>query len=123
MPNDSNPIASLKESAEKTMSRAAAQTRGAVDSYFNTLKTAIESFPVGESEVGKKLKSNTKQNIDATHEYMNKLSQAQNFQEVLQMQSEFFQKQLQVFVEQAQSLGEAMTKAAAGSLKPPFGKD
>jgi hypothetical protein len=121
MPNDSNPIASLKESAEKTMSQAAAQTRGAVDSYFNTLKTAIESFPVGESEVGKKLKSNTKQNIDATHEYMNRLSQAQNFQDVLQMQTEFFQKQLHVFAEQAQSLGEAMTKAA-GSLKPPFGK-
>jgi hypothetical protein len=122
MPNDSNPIASMKESAEKTMSQAAAQTRGAVDTYFNTLKSAIESFPVGESEVGKKLKSNTKQNIDATHEYMNKLSQAQNFQEVLQMQTEFFQKQLHAFVEQAQSVGEAMTKAAAGSLKPPFGK-
>jgi hypothetical protein len=122
MPNDSNPIASLKERTEKTLSQTAAQTRGAVDSYFNTLKAAIESFPVGESEVGKKLKSHTTQNIEATHEYMNKLSQAQNFQEVLQMQTDFFQKQLHVFVEQAQSLGEAMTKTAAGSLKPPFGK-
>jgi hypothetical protein len=122
MPNDSNPITSLKENTEKALSQTAAQTRGAVDTYFNTLKTAIESFPVGESEVGKKLKSNTKQNIDATHEYMNKLSQAQNFQEVLKMQTEFFQKQLHVFVEQAQSLGEAMTKSA-GSLAPPFGKN
>jgi hypothetical protein len=121
MPNDSNPMAALKEATEKTLSQTAAQTRGAVDSYFNTLKSAIESFPVGESEVARKLKSNTRQNIDATHEYMNKLSQAQNFQEVLQMQTDFFQKQLHVFVEQAQSLGEAMTKSAAGSLKPPFG--
>src|ERR1700733_9987808 len=110
MANNTNPIASMQESAGKTLSQTAAQTRGAVDSYFNTLKAAIESFPVGESEVGKKLKSNTKQNIEATHEYMNKLSQAQNFQEVLQIQTEFFQKQLHVFVEQAQSLGEDMTK-------------
>jgi hypothetical protein len=123
MPNDSNPIASLKERTEKTLSQTAAQTRGAVDSYFNTLKAAIESFPVGESAVGKQLKSHTKQNIEATHDYMNKLSQAQNFQEALQIQTEFFQKQLHAFVEQAQSVGEAMTKAAAGSLKPPFGKD
>jgi hypothetical protein len=123
MANNTNPIASMQESAAKTLSQTAAQTRGAVDSYFNTLKAAIESFPVGESAVGKQLKSHTKQNIEATHDYMNKLSQAQNFQEALQIQTEFFQKQLQAFVEQAQGVGEAMTKAAAGSLKPPFGKD
>jgi hypothetical protein len=121
MPNESKPIASMQESAEKTLSQTAAQTRGAVDSYFNTLKAAIESFPVGESAVGKRLKSHTKQNIEATHEYMNKLSQAKNFQEAMQIQTDFFQKQLHAFVEQAQSVGEAMT-SAAGSLKPPFGK-
>jgi hypothetical protein len=122
MAEDSNPMASLQETTEKTLSQTAAQTRGAVDSYFNTLKTAIESFPVGESEVAKKLKTHTKQNIEATHEYMNKLNQAQNFQEVLQIQTDFFQKQLHTLVGQAQSLGEAVTRAAAGSLKPPFGK-
>jgi hypothetical protein len=123
MADNINPASLLREGAEKALSQTAAQTRGMLDTYFNTLKTAVESFPTGESVVGRKLKSHTKQNIDATQEYMNHLSQAKDFQEIILIQTEFLQKQMQAFVAQAQSVGEAMTKAAAVPMKLPFGKD
>src|SRR5262249_13061265 len=46
------------------------------------------------------------------------LSQAQNFPEVFQIQTEFMQTQMNRFAEQARSLGEAYNKAATDATKP-----
>ena len=47
-----------------------------------------------------------------------RLSQAKNFPEVFQIQTEFMQTRMNRFAEQARSLGEAYNKAATDATKP-----
>jgi hypothetical protein len=58
------------------------------------------------------MKTYTEKNIAAYVEFVGKLGQAKNFQEVFRIQTEFMQTQLNSLTEQARSLGEAYNKAA-----------
>jgi hypothetical protein len=49
-----------------------------------------------------------------------KLTQAKDLQDLVRIQTEFFQTQLKSLTEQAKDLGKTATKAAAGRLKGPF---
>jgi hypothetical protein len=48
---------------------------------------------------------------------MHKLSRAKDFQEVFRIQTEFMQRQMNSFAEQARSLGEAYNKAVTEATK------
>ena len=72
------------------------------------------------TEFGEKLKSYAEKNIAATNEYVSKLSEAKDLQEVIRIQTEFMQTQFNVLGEQTKSLGEAFTKAATEAVKTPF---
>jgi hypothetical protein len=61
------------------------------------------------------------QNITAIFAFVQKLSQAKNFEEVVKIQTEFMEAQMNSFNEQAKILGEIYTKAAGDAMKPPFG--
>ena len=63
------------------------------------------------------MKTYTAQNISASTDCAHKLSQAKDFQEAFQIQSEFMQTQLNSFTEQTKSLGEAYTKIATEATK------
>ena len=82
----------------------------------------MSSFPLGGTEFGEKLKSYAEKNIAATNDYINKLSQAKDLQDVVRIQTEFMQMQFNAFGEQTKSLGEAFTKAATDAVKTPFQK-
>lgn len=118
MPSDKEPFEDLSAIAAQTMEK----TRGAVDNYFNFLQKTMSSYPWSGSELADKLKGFVEQNIGASHEYMRKLSQARNVQDVIQIQTEFMQTQLSSFAEQAQKLGEVYVKAATGAMKNPLNK-
>jgi hypothetical protein len=64
------------------------------------------------------MKTYTEKNIAAYVEFIGKLGQAKNFQEVFRIQTEFMQTQLNSLTEQARSLGEAYNKAATDATKP-----
>ncbi len=82
----------------------------------------MSSHPWGGTEFGEKLKSYAQRNIAATHEYITKLSQAKDLQEVIRIQTEFMQTQFNVLGEQTKSLAETITKAATDAVKKPFQK-
>jgi hypothetical protein len=107
--------ATAKQAVEQTME----QTRGAVDNYFNFLQKTISSYPSGGTDLREKLKSYAEKNIAATHEFVLKLSQAKDFQDVVRIQTEFMQAQMNAFGEQTKTLGEEVTKAT-GAVKTPF---
>ena len=106
----------MKQSVEETKEQAL----GAADTYFDFLNKAISSFPSGGTEFGEKLKSFAEKNVAATHQFIQQLSQAKDFQDVLRIQTEFMQTQMQAFAEQATSLAEAFTKMATSEVKMPF---
>ena len=114
MAKSSDPF-QLGEPAKQAMH----QTQQAVDTYFEFLQKTILSIPTGGTEFGERAKSIAEQNITAAHEYIKKLSGAEDFQEMMRIQTEFMQAQMKAFGEQGKSLGEATAKAAASAVKIP----
>jgi hypothetical protein len=105
----------MSEAAKQAMS----QVYGAMDGYFDNLKKTIASAPSGGTEFGEKLKSYAERNTAATHDFMKKLSQAKDLQDMFRIQAEFLQAQVQAFGEQTTGLAESFTKAA-GDFKLPM---
>jgi len=89
-----------------------------MDNYFSFFQNTMSSYPWGSPDLTEKMKTYTAQNISVSADCMHKLSRAKDFQEFFQIQTEFMQTQMNTFTEQAQSLGEAYTKAATGAIKP-----
>jgi hypothetical protein len=108
-------MAQVERVVEKTID----QTRGAWDNYFNFMQKAFSSYPVGGTELAEKMKSYTEQNISAAGDFVHKLSQAKDFQDIIRIQTEFMQTQFSVCAEQTKGLTEAFTKAATSAVKPP----
>ena len=104
------------QAVEQTM----AQTRGAMDQYFNFMQKAFSSSPFGGSELTEKMQSFTAENIASAQNFVQKLGQAKDFQDAMQIQTEYMQGQFQKFGEQTRSLTESFTKATTGAVKNPF---
>jgi hypothetical protein len=117
---DSKPVRDLNATAKQAVEQTKEQALGALDTYFDVLKKTVSSYPSGETELGEKLKSHAERNLTVAQEFVKKLSQAKDFQQVVRIQTEFMQSQFSAFGEQAKSFGEAYTKSMAGGVKMPF---
>ena len=91
----------------------------ALDNYFNFMQKAFSFYPVGGTELAEKMNSYTAQNISAARDFVHKLSQAKDFQDIIRIQTEFMQTQFSVLAEQTKSLTEVFTRAATSTVKPP----
>src|SRR3974377_942501 len=120
MAKNSSPLQNFNIKAKQAIDRTVKQTEGAMDSYFNLLQQTMSAAPWGKTDFGEKLQSFTEQNIAAAHHHIQKLSQARDFQDFIEIQTKYMQTQLSLFADQAKQLGEAYMKTAAGSFKPPF---
>jgi hypothetical protein len=93
------------------------QTQGAMENYFGWLQKTMSTLPWSNTNLNRILLTNATQNVTATFAFMHKLSQAKSFQEVVKIQTEFMEKQMNSFSEQAKILGETYTKAAQDATK------
>ncbi len=108
---------SLMAIAQQTAEQMTKQTQGAMDNYFSWLQNAMSAVPWSNTNLNRILLSNATQNVTATFAFVQKLSQAKNFEEVIKIQTEFMQTQMNSFNEQAKILGEMYTKAAEDAMK------
>ena len=115
-----NPLEELNVTAKKAVEQTTEQTLGVVDNYFNFLQKTISAFPSGGTDLGEHLKDYAEKNIAASREYMHKLSQAKDFQDIVRIQTEFMPTQLSAFGQRTKTLGEAFTKAATDAGKTPL---
>ena len=127
MAKDPKPLDAVNENAEqaarqmeRTIEQTMDQTRGAVTNYFNFMQKAFSSYPLGGTELSEKIKSYTERNIAAAQEFVHKLSQAKDFQDIIRIQTDFMQAQFEAFGEQTKSLTEVFTKTATSTVKTPF---
>jgi hypothetical protein len=112
MAKDAKPLEDLNANAKRGVEETI---------YFSFIQKAMSSYPSGGTQLGEMLKSYAEKNIAAAQEYVNRLSQAKDLQDVVRIQTEFMQLQFNAFGEQTKSLGEAFTKAATGAVKAsPF---
>jgi hypothetical protein len=104
---------------ERLVDKTVAQTRGAADDYFSFMQKAFSFYPVGGTELAEKMKSYSEQNISAAGNFLNKLSQAKDFQDIIRIQTEYMQTQFSICAEQTRGLSEAFTNAAKSTVKLP----
>ena len=122
MAKDKEPFEALTGTAQETAKQITEQTQGAMENYFGWLqKTMSSTFPWSNTNLNRILLSNATQNVTATFAFVQKLSQAKNFQDVVKIQTEFMETQMNSFNEQAKILGEIYSKAARDAMKTPFG--
>lgn len=116
------PIDDLDQVAKQAVERTMEQARGAMEKYFDFLQKTMSLHAWRGSDLGEKLRSYTEQNIAAAQDYVQKLSHAKDFSDVMRIQTEFIQTQMSAFGEQTKSLGEASTKAIGDAMKMPGDK-
>ena len=121
MAKDKEPFEGLTTTAQQTAKQITEQTQGAMENYFGWLQTTMSVFPWSNTNLNRMLLSHATQNVTATFAFMQKLSQAKNFQDVIKIQTEFMATQMNSFNEQAKILGEVYSKAAQDAVKTPFG--
>ena len=97
------------------------QTQDVMENYFGWLQKTISALPWSNTNLNRILLSNATQSITATFAFVQKISQAKNFEEVVKIQTEFMETQMNSFNEQAKVLSEVYTKAAEDAMKAPFG--
>ena len=113
MAKDKEPIEFLTANAEQTAEQITKQTQD----YFSWLQKNMSALPWSNTNLNRVLLSNATQNVTATFAFVQKLSQAKNFEEVVKIQTEFMQTQMNSFNDQAKILSEIYTKAAEGAMK------
>src|SRR5262249_27242163 len=117
MAKDREPFEALTATAAQTAEQMTKQTQGAMENYFGWLQKAMSTFPWSNTNLNRILLSNATQNVTGTFAFVQKLSQARNFQDVVKIQTEFMESQMNSFSEQAKILGEIYTKAAQDAMK------
>jgi hypothetical protein len=108
------------QQTERAVEQTMAQTRGAMEQYFNFVQKAFSSTPFGGTELTEKMKSFTEENIASAQKFVQTLGQAKDFQDVVRIQTEYMQSQFQTFGEQTRSLAESFTNATTSVVKNPL---
>jgi hypothetical protein len=99
------------------MTQGFEQTRKAMESYLDFFQKNIKASPLLDTDLNKKMKTYTEQNIAAASAFAQKASNAKDFQDFWRMQTEFMQAQWKAFTEQTKDLGESAAKSATDAMK------
>ncbi|MFZ2077122.1 MAG: phasin family protein [Xanthobacteraceae bacterium] len=120
MAKGKEPSESLTGIATQTAEQIAGRTQEAMDNYFSWLQNAMSASPWGNTELTKQFLSYATENASNAFGFVQKLSQAKNFEDAIKIQTEFMTAQFSSFNEQAKDLGEIYTRTAA-AMRTPFG--
>lgn len=115
MAKDEKPLEGVSAIAGETMKQA----RGAMENYLDFFQKTMSASPWAGTELNKKVAECAQQNVNSAFEFAQMLTQVKDLQDVVRIQTEFFQTQMKLLTEQAKDLSETATKAAAGALKGP----
>ena len=114
MTNNKGPVEDLTATTKRTSERIANQTQGAMESYFGWLQKTMSASPWGSTDLNRKLLSYATENVTAAFTFVQKLSQAKNLQDVVEIQTEFVQMQIETFNKRAKELGDAVAATTKG---------
>jgi phasin len=111
----------MKAFAEKSVEQARQAFDGfisAAHQAVSTLEGQTETARQNAKDVTAKAMTFAQKNVASSFEFMQKLVQAKDFQEVLKLQTDYVKTQMQVLTEQAKELGESTAKAAKDATTP-----
>lgn len=114
-------MSELPMSAEKVRSMLTenlARVRKANDEYFQMLEKGLSSSQLPVPDQARQFTNILQNNVAATFEFCDKLVKANDPQDAMRIQSEFFQAQMRAMTEQARSMGESAMKAMTSAFMP-----
>jgi hypothetical protein len=111
---------SLTGFAKQTAEQITERTQEATAKYFSWLQDAMSASPWVNTELNKKLLSYATETVTDGSAFMQQLSQAKNFEDVVKIQTEFVKTQMDSFHRRAKELGEICTKMATAATKTPL---
>jgi phasin len=94
------------------------RVRKASDEYFQMLEKGLNSSQLPIAGHAKQITDLMQRNVAATFELCDKLIKANNPQDAMRIQSEFFQAQMRAMTDQARTMGESAMKAMTGAFTP-----
>ena len=94
------------------------RVRKASDEYFQLLEKGLSSSQLPVGDQAKHFTGLMQHNVAATFDFCDKLIKANDAQDAMRIQSEFFQAQMRAMTDQAKSMGEFAMKAMTGAFTP-----
>ncbi len=106
-------MAEAKETSElaKTAEQITAQAQRATENYFDWVQKSMSALPWSNTDLNKKLLNYATESVAASFALANRLMHAQNLQDVVKIQTEFMEKQINIFNERVKELREAVATA------------
>jgi hypothetical protein len=101
------------EQVRSVMTKNLEQAHGAIANYFQFIEKSISASPFGATDQTKTFRSYVERSVAASFGLSDKLLRAKDFQDVLRIQTEFFQTQLKALTEQSKDLCGTANKATA----------
>lgn len=90
------------------------RVRKASDEYFQLLEKGLSSSQLPIASQAKQFTDLMQRNVAATFDLCDKLIKANDAQDAMRIQSEFFQAQMRAIADQASGIGETAMKAMTG---------
>jgi hypothetical protein len=96
------------------------QAHKAIANCFELVEKSIASSPLGAGDQTKTFRTYVERSVAASFELSDRILRAKDLQDVLRIQTEFFQKQLQALTEQSTDLGNAAAKKTSEVINIPI---
>ena len=108
---DINPSA---ENVRAMLTETLGRLRKANAEYFDLLEKGLSASPLPIADQAKQFCNFMQRNVAATFDLGDNIVQAKDMQDVLKIQSNFYQEQMRALTDQARNIGESAMKAAGG---------
>jgi len=92
------------------------QARSAINNYLTFFQNSMSATPWARTELNKILTKYARQNVDTAFEFAQRLAQVKNLQNMVQIQTDYFQTQMKSLSNQAKELAEVAANATADAI-------
>jgi hypothetical protein len=99
--------------ARSMMTKNLEQAHEAITNYFRLVEKSISTSPLGATDQTKTFRNYVERSVAASFGLSDQLLRAKDFQDVVRIQTEFFQTQLKTLAEKSKDLCETTTEAAS----------
>jgi hypothetical protein len=107
MADQANPFEAFQAMMLENLEKMQTATQG----YIDTVEKAMLSFPGAKEDQIHDIKAYLERKVAANRDFMEKLLRANNFQEAIRIQVEYFQSELKAAAEDAKQIGSKMVSA------------
>ena len=118
MTGGTTPPFEIPTDMRKMTEQSMEQVKTAISAYLDFCKNSVPENVLGGSALGNKIFGYAEVNLAKAFEFVGRLAQVRDPQELAKLQMDFVQGQMQSMTEQTKELGEAKTKAMLDSAKP-----